>query len=219
VRIVDYRSWILGACLGVMMAVVPYLYYRYTLEHTKRLRPVVQGRIYRSGCLTADGFRDAIENHKIKTVITFWDENPDPALPGSHFNWTTIKESELCKKMGVQYRFIHVKCSPEELNWRVTPSAVKEFLDVMDREESYPVLFHCKAGLHRTGVMAAVYRMEYEGWTKEDALREVRAHGFGHFNSNKTNPYIQQFVLNYQPRPKSQTVRTVLAMPVSRTQP
>ena len=34
----------------------------------------------------------------------------------------------------------------------------------MDDPDSYPVLIHCNAGLNRTGVMVAVYRMEYQGW-------------------------------------------------------
>jgi protein tyrosine/serine phosphatase len=70
----------------------------------------------------------------------------------------------------------------------------------MDDPKSYPVLLHCKAGLHRTGVLSAIYRMEYNGWSRADALRELKAHGFGYFTANVSNPYVQQYLLNYQPR-------------------
>ncbi|MBI1830795.1 MAG: dual specificity protein phosphatase family protein [Planctomycetes bacterium] len=187
--------WGMGLVLTVLAVYAPYLYYRYTLEHTKRLRPIVEGKVYRSGCLTADGFRDAIEQLGIKTVISFWDEDPDPSLHASRFNSSSVKESDLCASMGVQYKFIYVKLWPGD-----TSSAVEQFLQVMDDESAYPVLIHCKAGLHRTGVMAAIYRMEYDGWSRQEAMRELRAHGFGHFVANSSNDYIEQYVMHYRPR-------------------
>ena len=188
-------GWAAGITLAAFMIYVPYLYYRSSLEHSKRLRPVVEGQVYRSGCLTANGFRDAIQKNNIKTVISFWDENPDPTLYGSRFDWSAIKESDLCKSLDVNYQFIFVKLLPDD-----PTVAVEKFLKIMDDPASYPVLFHCKAGLHRTGVMAAIYRMEYDGWSRQDAMRELRAHGFGHFVGNTSNDYIVQYVMGYQPR-------------------
>lgn len=201
-RKADLFRWLAGAAVAGFMVYVPFLYYRYTLEHTKRLRPIVEGRVYRSGCLTADGFRDAIHKYGIKTVITFWDENPDPNLHPNRFRFDSVKESELCKSMGVDYKYIFVELLPETRAGKEPLTAVKQFLDVMDDESSYPVLIHCKAGLHRTGVMAAIYRMEYDGWSQADALRELKSHGFGHFVANTSNPYILQYVMAYQPRKK-----------------
>lgn len=199
-RKIDYIRWGMGLAIAGFMIYAPYLYYRYSLEHSKRLRPVVEGKLYRSGCLTADGFRDAITKLKIKTVITFWDEDPDPTLHNSRFDPRSIKESELCASLGVDYKFIYVELLPETEVGKKPIRAIEEFLKVMDDPASYPVLIHCKAGLHRTGVMAAVYRMEYDGWSREDALRELKAHGFGHFTANTANGYIEQYVLNYKPR-------------------
>ena len=79
------------------------------------------------------------------------------------------------------------------------PRAIDEFLAVMDDERNYPVLFHCRAGLHRTGCLAAVYRMEYQGWSRDAAWRELRAHGFGEWVSTAANDYIRQYVLTYRP--------------------
>ena len=194
-RKMDWARWSAGLTLAAFMIAVPYLYYRYTLEHSKRLRPIVDGVFYRSGCMSANGFRDAIQKHHIKTVITFWDENPDPVLQGSRFDSSSIKESDLCKSLDVNYKFIFVKLLPHDPN-----VAIKQFLEIMDDKDSYPVLIHCKAGLHRTGVMAAIYRMEYDGWSRQDAMRELRAHGFGHFVGNTSNDYIVQYVMRYQPR-------------------
>lgn len=202
VRKFNFTPWIIGAGVVAFMIYAPFLYYRYTLEHAKRLRPIVDGRLYRSGCLTADGFRDAIHKHGIKTVITFWDEDPDPDLRPNRFSRSTIKESELCYQLGVNYKFIYVELLPEHRAGKERLKAIDDFLAVMDDESSYPVLIHCKAGLHRTGVMAAIYRMEYDGWSQHQAMRELRSHGFGHFIANASNDYIQQYVLAYQPRQK-----------------
>lgn len=204
-RKADLIRWILGGTLLGLMIYVPFLYYRYSLEHTKRFRPITEGRVYRSGCLTADGFRDAIKNHGIKTVISFWDEDPNPSLRANRFSFSTVKESELCESMGVNYKFIYVELLPECRAGKERLKAVDEFLEVMDDEASYPVLIHCKAGLHRTGVMAAIYRMEYDGWSRSDAIRELRSHGFGHFIANTSNEYILQYVMAYQPRKKVAT--------------
>jgi tyrosine-protein phosphatase SIW14 len=201
VRKADLLRWIMGATLVAFMVYAPFLYYRYTLEHAKRLRPITEGRIYRSGCLSADGFRDAIHKLGIKTVISFWDEDPDPELHANRFSSGTIKESDLCRSMGVNYQFIFVTLLPyDRADKQSRPEAIDQFLQIMDDENSYPVLIHCKAGLHRTGVMAAIYRMEYEGWSRDDAMRELRSHGFGHFVANTSNDYILQYVMPYQRR-------------------
>jgi protein tyrosine/serine phosphatase len=80
------------------------------------------------------------------------------------------------------------------------PPVVDEFLALLDDEKNYPVLIHCKAGLHRTGRLTAIYRMEYEGWSHGEALRELRANGYGYLMASEGDEYIIQFVQNYTPR-------------------
>lgn len=190
----------MGFALVVFMVYPPYLYYRYDLEHAKRLRPIKEGLVYRSGFLSGDGFRDFIQSHKIKTVINLWDESPDPDVHPNRFCRSSVKESRMCEELGVKFKFIYVELLPDHRAGKERLKAIDDFFEVMDNPESYPVLFHCKAGLHRTGVMAAIYRMEYDGWSREDALRELRSHGFGYWIANSNNAYIAQYVMNYQPR-------------------
>jgi protein tyrosine phosphatase (PTP) superfamily phosphohydrolase (DUF442 family) len=47
------------------------------------------------------------------------------------------------------------------------------------RESPKPVLVHCRHGADRTGFIVAGYRVVCEGWTKEEAVRELRRGGFG----------------------------------------
>jgi protein-tyrosine phosphatase len=79
------------------------------------------------------------------------------------------------------------------------PVLVDQFLKVMDDETNYPVLLHCKAGLHRTGLMTAVYRMEYEGRSRGEALEELKANGFGEFKATDANEYVKAYIFDYRP--------------------
>ena len=45
-------------------------------------------------------------------------------------------------------------------------------------QEKGPVLMHCKHGQNRTGLIAAMYRIVIEGWSKEAAMAEMQQ-GFG----------------------------------------
>lgn len=47
------------------------------------------------------------------------------------------------------------------------------------REAPKPVLFHCQQGADRAGAVAAMYRIVFQGWSKEEALEEMRRGGYG----------------------------------------
>lgn len=178
---------------------IPLLYHRYHLTTHKRFREVSAGRVYRSGQMTADGLAAAIREHGIRTVIDVQNEFDDPDLRAAFLNPGTRKESDICRQLGVQ--FINLDpdlVSRKERNPR--PKVIEPFLAIMDDPANYPVLIHCKAGLHRTGVLVAVYRMEYEGWTPIAAMQEMKDHGFGNSACTSANDYVQQYVLRYQPR-------------------
>lgn len=49
-----------------------------------------------------------------------------------------------------------------------------EFLKFVRNPENWPVLIHCKQGIGRTGVLAALSRYAIDGWSMSDALREAR---------------------------------------------
>jgi uncharacterized protein (TIGR01244 family) len=47
-------------------------------------------------------------------------------------------------------------------------------------EQQGPVLLHCLHGADRTGMMAAMYRMLYQGWPREKAIDELKNGGYGY---------------------------------------
>jgi hypothetical protein len=185
--------------LGGLFTAAPFIYYRYTYTHGKRLRVVEPGLFYRSGCMTAPGFREAIQRYGIRTILNVNDEEPDTPLAEGYFSKESILESELCKEMNVKYVFLCLDLLDKRKSNLARPAAIEQFLALMDNPENYPVLIHCRAGLHRTGCLVAVYRMEYDHWSMEQALGELKAHGFGEYASTDFNEYIAQYVVNYQP--------------------
>jgi len=190
--------WTFGLGIAALVTVVPVVYFRYTYTHSKRLREVTSGRVYRSGQMTVEGFTDAVARYHLRTIINFQDELPDPEIRRSFLDGSSVPESELCRRLGVRYVYL-----PPDLILRRRiphdrPLAVDRFLALMDDPSTYPVLLHCRAGLHRTGVMTAVYRMEYDGWTPAEAIRELKANGFGYLACTSANDYITQYILNYR---------------------
>jgi len=202
---------LMALIMGTTLLVVPYFYYRSQYTHAKRLRVVAQGVLYRSGQMTAAGLEETLTRHGIKTVVNLQNEEPDPELNGGPL------ESAFCKARGVRFVYIAPDLIERSRVPRERPTAIDAFLEVMDDPSNYPVLIHCQAGLHRTGVLAAVYRMEYDGWTARQALEELKANGFGNSKATARNDYIMQYILTYSPRPPTARALVPHPQPAPRT--
>ena len=195
-------GYLRGAMCAVIfgfVVVLPFVHYRAVYAHSKRLRVVVPGRVYRSGQMTVAGFEEHLTDLGIRTVVNLQDEYPDPDLVKTYFNRATIKESEVCRRLGVKYVFIAPDLVPHRQAQARRPEAIEKMLAVFDDPASYPVLIHCKAGLHRTGCMVALYRREYQGWTAQQAVAEMRANGFAAIDCTSANDYVSQYVTSYRP--------------------
>uniref|UniRef100_UPI0013DEE074 dual specificity protein phosphatase family protein n=1 Tax=Pseudomonas viridiflava TaxID=33069 RepID=UPI0013DEE074 len=63
---------------------------------------------------------------------------------------------------------------------RVNDADVLRVLNTLQLAETRgPVLMHCKHGVDRTGLIAAMYRVVVQDWRKEDALQEMIQGGYG----------------------------------------
>ncbi len=77
-----------------------------------------------------------------------------------------------------------------------TAAQLSEFLQIVNDPANQPVYVHCVGGRHRTGVMTATYRMTHEGWTAEQAFKEMKDYKFG---SDFLHPEFKDFVYHYRP--------------------
>jgi tyrosine-protein phosphatase SIW14 len=184
--------------VAALVTVVPVFFYRCAYVHGKRFREVAPGRLYRSGQMTADGFTEKIKQYHIRTVINLQDEYPDPDIQLTALSLHSVPETELCRRLGVRYVYLPPDLIPRREVPEHRPAAIDRLLAILDQPESYPVLLHCRAGLHRTGVMVAVYRMEHDGWGPREAIAELKENGFGEWACGAANDYITQYILTYR---------------------
>jgi protein tyrosine phosphatase (PTP) superfamily phosphohydrolase (DUF442 family) len=75
------------------------------------------------------------------------------------------------------------------VGWPLFPKEeqVVKFLQIATDHQRTPILVHCQHGADRTGVMCAVYRIAVQGWTKEEALKEMIEGGFGFHGTRDGN--------------------------------
>ncbi|HUT35073.1 MAG TPA: dual specificity protein phosphatase family protein [Planctomycetota bacterium] len=64
--------------------------------------------------------------------------------------------------------------------WHPETEDVVDFLKIATDKGRTPVFVHCQHGADRTGMVCAVYRIVVQGWTRDDAIREMTQGGFGH---------------------------------------
>jgi protein tyrosine/serine phosphatase len=62
--------------------------------------------------------------------------------------------------------------------WHAEEEDVVRFLKVVTDTNNLPVYVHCQRGADRTGMMCAMYRIVVCGWTKEQAIDEMKHGGF-----------------------------------------
>ena len=201
-----FIRWSMGLGIAALVTFVPAIHFRWVYTHSKRLREVVPGKFYRSGEMTATGFRETAARYHLRTIVNLQDEYPDPDLFENYLGCSTIKESVLCRSLGIRYVYLPPDLIPRRQVPVHRPEAIDRFLALLDDPANYPVLIHCRAGLHRTGVMTAVYRMEYEGWNPGRAIDELKANGFGEWPCTAANDYITQYILTYRRGVRHQSV-------------
>jgi protein tyrosine/serine phosphatase len=62
--------------------------------------------------------------------------------------------------------------------WDSDNKDVIHFLQVVADTNNLPVFVHCQRGADRTGLMCAMYRVAVCGWTKPQAIEEMKEGGF-----------------------------------------
>jgi tyrosine-protein phosphatase SIW14 len=178
-----------GTIFGLVVA-APLVYSSHQNTHLRNFRVVEDGVLYRSGQLTPGGFERVLHDYGIKTVVTLRTTRTAAAPPDT---W----EQSVCAAHNVKHvRIVPRVWGADEKGEIPAEQAVREFLDVMDRKENHPVLVHCFAGIHRTGTMCAIFRMEFQGWTPERAMSEMQLYGFA---PEDMHQHIAVYLKSYEP--------------------
>jgi len=81
---------------------------------------------------------------------------------------------------------------PMRTRWFDDEDALDALRSVREMQEKGPVLVHCKHGQNRTGLVAALYRIVHQGWSKEEALAEMRSFGGSKERMEHAEDYLQE---------------------------
>jgi len=154
---------------------------------------VEPGVLYRSGQVRKDSLEEIHEQCGIRTIVDLVAERR-----GSPF---VAAEGEFAREKGIRY--IHLPIPPVSMGVENFAQWLPPFFEILDDHRNHPVLVHCWKGIKRTGVMVAIYRMEYQRWDNAEALRGLSA--FGRTPEDFTLAE-REFILNYVPRWKRKPV-------------
>ena len=138
----------------------------------------INDRYYRGAQPDAPDFTD-LAAIGIKTVIDLTRDGRDD-------------EQALAEHAGMKFYRIPLTTSE-----RPSEAAIARFLKLVDDPANQPVYVHCQGGRHRTGVMTAVYRMMHDGWTADQAYKEMKQYRFEGFPGH---PALKSFVYDYYTR-------------------
>ena len=117
----------------------------------------VSDTLYRSAQPSAEGMRN-LKAMGVETVVD---------LRSFHSDRDEIGDT------GLAYEQIYVKA------WHPEEEDAVRFLQIVTNPKHSPVIVHCQHGADRTGTMCVLYRVAVQGWSKEEALKEMTDGGFG----------------------------------------
>ncbi len=152
---------------------------------------VTRGSLYRSGFLGPDNLEKVIESYGIKTILNVSEER-EKKKP----HWGYKDQVRICKKHGVNLVEMPVLSGvpPNE-------EQLARWLALLDDADGHPLLVHCDHGVMRTGMLVAVYDMEFRGMTNEEALAAMPM--FGHTLDEPHKRPMKDFILEYKAREKA----------------
>jgi len=144
----------------VLIGVVKYIYDRH-INHN--FMTITDGKVYKSGVIPPNEIADYVKKYHIKSIVDLRFPGTGDTKNNPEITKELTAEKEAVEKiLGVNYFNNGCDQVPKQEN-------VDYFLKIMDNPANYPVLIHCYHGIGRSQLFSAIYRIEYEGWTNENA--------------------------------------------------
>jgi len=122
----------------------------------------VSDDLYRGAQPKPEGFAQ-LKKLGVRTVVN---------LRLTHSDRDEMKEAGLVA--GTDLKYVHIRMEA----WDADEDELVEFLEVVADPANRPVFVHCQHGADRTGTAVATYRIVCQGWSKADAIDEMRNGGF-----------------------------------------
>ena len=142
------------ALVGVLMWAI--VYYAHWVLVRRRFVVVAPDRVYQSGAMRPRRLIYFARRYAIETIIDFRGAHEEPVC----------RQARALAGTGIRYINIPVGLLPSQ-------GDLDRFIQVMTGEllAGRRVLMHCKDGQGRAIALAAIYRIEFEGWSPASAYR------------------------------------------------
>jgi len=142
--------------------------YVYDMNINHNFETITEGKVYKSGVIPPNEIEGYVKKYHIKSIVDLRmpgtnDLVLNPEKPGE----LQVEKEAVAKIKGVNYFSNPSEQVPNEKNIAV-------FTKIMDNKANYPVLIHCYHGTGRAEMYSAIYRIEYENFTNEEARNGVR---------------------------------------------
>jgi protein tyrosine/serine phosphatase len=144
--------------------------------------------IYRGGRPAGQQAVDFLQRYRIKTVINLQGGDiEDPVLGWAVPYWEAGEtpqeiqdEAKMLKASGMRY--IHAPLNSLGQVDQQSATRIGLVVDLLASTNAQPIYIHCAHGADRTGLVVALYRMKYGGWSLSRAHQEMveRGHDFIH---------------------------------------
>lgn len=168
--------------------------YFYDIHLNYNFKTITDNKVYKSGVIPPNELKDYISKYNIKSVVDLRYPGTDDLINNPEIPEELTAEKEAIEKIAnVNYYNLGTDQVPEQ-------ATVDKFLKVMDDSSNYPVLIHCYHGSGRAQLFSALYRMEYENMSNEDARSKTRVLvKWSSFDDGKPKG---DYLKNYIPRNK-----------------
>ena len=113
-----------------------------------------------------DQLEGVVERYGIRTVVNLRSE-----LENEKGAWHA-REAEVVAREGARLLDL-----PMNTGYPPDPQVLEAWLRLLDDPASRPLLVHCEYGVVRTGMMVAVFEMEYGGQTNQQAWADFESFG------------------------------------------
>jgi protein tyrosine/serine phosphatase len=125
----------------------------------RRLRRLADG-VYRGSAPSPHDVLLLKERFGIKKIVSLDEE-------------TGEKIDRACKMLGIHHVKDYINGSRQSLYHVLSQNLRHLLLD------DGPTFFHCHEGKDRTGLLGALFRIKFQGWSADKAIKEAKSLGFG----------------------------------------
>ncbi len=203
---------LLGIAVVLALITGPIGYALHEQRQLRNFRVVSDGVLYRSGQMSREGLQRVLHDYLIRTVITLRDKRAPGQLPPDQ------AEEEYCRDQGIMYRRIPPRSWDARDGDAPADEGVRTFKEIMSNPRNYPVLVHCFNGIHRSGAYCAIYRMEFEHWTNQQAMAEMKACGYTNLEEElDILQYLEDYVPSWRPLPEPKLLPLSLTSGANKT--